>query len=86
MPLSDLIIPHSGGENAQLKNYDATNRVVASPTGGTRTADILNRDPSGIGIRPWQATGSEMPPRVKESGNTLKPHVKWHRQPRYKVK
>jgi hypothetical protein len=35
--------PHSGGENAQLLGFDARDRVVASPSGGTRTADIISR-------------------------------------------
>jgi DNA-binding IclR family transcriptional regulator len=37
------VIPHSGGESVQLKGFDGRERVVASPTGGTRTADILSR-------------------------------------------
>ena len=38
-----IVTPRSGGENTQLKGYDATNRVAAKANGGTRTADILSR-------------------------------------------
>jgi hypothetical protein len=43
------IIPHSGGENVQLSGFDGRDRVAASPTGGTRTADILSRPGKNVG-------------------------------------
>jgi hypothetical protein len=39
--------PKSGGET-QLKGFDARNRIISSPTGGTRTANILRRPGANV--------------------------------------
>jgi hypothetical protein len=60
-PVSGMdIIPHSGGENSQLKGFDASDRVIASPTGATRTADIISRPGPHVPVeKPWTATLSD---------------------------
>ena len=64
-PVSGLrITPHSGGESVQLKGFDGRDRVTASPTGGTRTADILSRPGSHV---PAEKPSTATPPDYFEA-------------------
>ena len=54
-----IVTKHSGGENQQLdpKSFDARNREIASPSGGTVTAKMLKRPGSNVPReKPWKLT------------------------------
>ena len=68
----------SGGEGAQLKGFDARNRVIAQPNGVNRTPDIIASPGSHVPQeKGWKKTPDDYEtPNDSFMGNPVEPR-KW---------
>lgn len=73
-----LATKHSGGENQQLKGFDARKRVISGPNGVNRTPDIISGPGKHVPAeKPWKKTPDNYSdPNSSFMGNPVEPK-KW---------